>query len=151
MPKTTFDEHIAALRAGQITKRNVIGLRKALNADARRHHGWSTSQTAPKAAPEQIEAALEIITGKAPPVVAGELHTSGVAQLQSRRYRKQLEHVADIVANVARFRLVDFEMRGRYGEYAVPVYRAETDDGRAFDFVNVPWQSGGRGPEVVRT
>lgn len=151
MPKTTFDDHLEALRAGKITRRNVIGLRKALNADARRMNGWGVSQTAPKATPDQIETALEIITGKHSPIIIGELHESGVAQLQARRYRKQLEHVADIVADVARFRLVDFEMRGRYGDYAVPVYRAETIDGRAFDFVNVPWQSGGRGPEVIRT
>ncbi len=83
------------------------------------------------------------------PLVVGELHDSGLVVIRSKRNRRNLEGAADLVPNIVRFRLVDFEMRGKYGDYFVPVYRAETEDGRGFCFVNVPWQSGGRGPEIV--
>jgi hypothetical protein len=144
-----FDAHLDALRAGEVTRTNSIGLRKAFTTDARRADGWSAGVTAPKVTTEQIERATYLIA-KNKPVVLGELHETGLALLRSKRNRKALASVVDIVPDVVRFRLVDYEMRGRWGEYFVPVYRAQAEDGRSFDFINIPWQSGGNGPEVVR-
>lgn len=149
MPKSTFSAHIAAIKAGQVTKTNVIGIRKALNALERQGQGWSTSHTAPKVTWDEMNEALELLYDLRP-VVTGELHETGLKQIQNRRYRRNLERVAYIVPNVARFRLVGYEQIGRRGEYAVPIYRAETEDGKTgFRFINVPWQSGGNGPEVL--
>jgi hypothetical protein len=149
MPKTAFTAHLDAIKSGTVTKTNVIGLRKALNAVEREYQGWRTGHTSPKVTGAETEAALEALQEHRP-IVTGELHETGLEQLQNRRYRRQLEGVADIIPNVARFRLVDFEMFGRRGDYAVPVYRAETEDGKpGFRFINIPWQSGGKGPEVL--
>lgn len=143
-----FEVHLAALSLGEITKTNVTGLRRAFMADARRHSGRSVSSTAPKATEKQLERAQELIV-KRKPAVIGTLHESGLAVIRSKRNRRALADVAEIATDVVKFRLVDFEMRGRWGDYFVPIYRAETSDGRHFDFVNVPWQSGGNGPEVL--
>jgi len=149
MDKSTFSAHLDAINSGTVTKTNVIGLRKALNAVEREYQGWRTSRTSPKVTGAETEAALEALQ-ECRPIVTGELHETGLKQLQNRRYRKQLEGVADILPNIARFRLVDFEMFGRRADYAVPVYRAETEDGKSgFRFINIPWQSGGKGPEVL--
>ena len=149
MPKSTFATHLDAIKSGTVTKTNVIGLRKALNTVTRKHQGWSTSSTAPKVTSTETEAALEALR-ECRPIIAGELHETGLKQLQNRRYRKHLEDVADIIPNIARFRLVDFEMFGKHANYAVPVYHAETEDGKSgFCFINIPWQSGGKGPEVL--
>lgn len=83
------------------------------------------------------------------PAAVGELHKSGLAVLASKRNRRNLERVADIVPDVVMFRLVDYELDGRAGDYFVPIWRAFTADGRFFDFHNIPWQSGGNGPEVL--
>lgn len=143
-----FQTHIDAIRSGRVEKRNIAGLRKAFNADARRGRGRSTGATAPKATPEQLDEASECVT-QCRPLVVGALHDSGLVVIRSKRNRRNLESVADLVPHVVRFRLVQFEMWGQYGDYFVPVYRAETEDGRGFRFVNVPWQSGGRGPQIV--
>jgi len=48
-PDNTFRKHMAAIEGGTVTKTEVIGLRKALNADERRRLGYSVSATAPRA------------------------------------------------------------------------------------------------------
>ena len=144
----SFSVHMQAIKAGEVTKTNVIGIRMALNADARRESGWSVSRTAPKMTGNEVWSLVEAIED-ARPRVTGELHETGLAQLRSRRYRKQLASVADLVADIVEFRLVGFEMIGRNGEYATPRYRAIASNGKGFDFINIPWQSGGNGPELV--
>jgi hypothetical protein len=51
----TFQAHIDAIRSGRVEKRNIAGLRKAFNTDARRGRGWSTGATAPKAWPWLVD------------------------------------------------------------------------------------------------
>lgn len=145
MPSATFKKHIADIKSGHVTKTNVIGIRKALNA----LESHRPNRTSPKAEWDEVSEALDLLS-TIRPIVTGDLHESGLKQIQNRRYRRNLERVADIVPNVARFRLVGYEQIGRRGEYAVPIYRAETEDGKAgFQFINIPWQSGGNGPELV--
>ena len=146
--QTTFEKHLAAIKAGVITKSNVIGLRKALNQTARHDAGWSVSRNATILTAEQCEALFDALA-EHKPIVSGELHESGVKQLTARRYRNQLKAYADVTADIQRFRLIGFEAIGRCGEYYVPVYQAENTAGARMPFINIPWQSGGRGPEIV--
>ncbi len=140
--------HLMAIQAGEVTATNVIGIRKALNAEARREAGYSVSRTAPKLSGREL-AEIESELRRAPPRVIGALHASGLKLLTDRRYHKRLQPVQAIIDDLAAFRLIGFDRLGRYEEYAVPIYRAETADGRSFDFRNTPWQSGGNGPEVL--
>lgn len=140
--------HLMAVQAGEVTRTNVIGIRKALNAEARRVAGFSIGCTSPKINGTDL-AHIERELERVQPRVLGELHDSGKALLEGKRYRKRLEPVADIIADLEGFRLVRFDRLGRYDEYAVPVYKAEARDGRSFEFRVIPWQSGGDGPEVL--
>ena len=96
------------------------------------------------------------------PRVADELHEGGLKVLRNRRYAKRLEPFAASIAALDHFRLVGFEDISRRGDgtHNVPVYAAwstippkgDALDGgtyEAFRFRNVPWQSGGDGPEIV--
>lgn len=144
----TFDKHMTAIKSGTVTKTNVIGLRKALNQTARSDAGWSVSRTVTILTSEQCEALFTALE-QHKPIVTGELHATGMAQLTNKRYRKQLEAYANVTADIQRFRLIGFEAIGRRGEYYVPVYQAENSTGQRLPFINIPWQSGGRGPEVT--
>lgn len=143
--QSTIQKHIGAIKAGAVTKTNIIGIRKALNTDNRMRRNYSVSSTAPVIGPGQIEELIAAIHEKTP-VVQGELHDSGVKVLTSPRYRKQLESVSDrIESGIQAFRLVDYwEERGN----VYPVYQVQTPRG-FFRFFNIPWQSGGRGPELL--
>lgn len=145
---TTTQKHLEAIAAGSVTKTNVIGLRKALNTYARKTGGWSLSTTAPKVTAKELRRALNELA-KRKPLVSGELHDTGVALLTNRRHRRKLESVQPIVENLKAFRLLGFDFIGRQGAYAVPVYQAESTDGKTFTFRNIPWQSGGNGPEIL--
>lgn len=147
MPKTSFDKHIEAIKAGEVTKTTVIGLRKAMNADIRRSSGWSTSSKSPKVDPATLAAAIELVEATHP-IVTGELHETGLKQLQSKRYAKKLANVGDIIARIKTFRFAGFEYIGR-GDQVTPLYYAEDDQHRGFFFINTPWQSGGQGPELL--
>lgn len=140
-------DHLADIKAGKITKRNVIGLRKILHADLRRQERLSVSSTCPKYTHEEVME-LEDAVEKYKPVVTGELHESGLKVLRSPRYRKRLHAVADIIEQLESFRLVRFDPIGRHGLQVVPVYQACAGR-RSFTFRNIPWQSGGDGPELV--
>lgn len=140
--------HLESIKAGTVTKSNVIGIRKAINAMERRAFGASVSSTAPKLTSRDV-AAIERALADVEPIVTGELHDSGLKLLRSPRYRKRLESVRDIIENLESFRLVAYDRIGRSGTHSVPVYRA-TGGGRSFLFRNIPWQSGGDGPEIVR-
>jgi len=50
----TFQKHIDAIASGSVTKTNIIGLRKALNAEGRRRAGLSVSMTCPKVSGDDI-------------------------------------------------------------------------------------------------
>lgn len=149
MAKRPFDIHAAAIRAGVVTKTNVIGLRKALNSHEREVRGYSISSTAPRITKDERFELLNDLLPAFHPVVTGELHDSGVKLLQSPRYRKQLAPVAEIVADIDRFELVGFDYVGQYGLNTTPVYRCHGRNGKAFNFTNLAWQSGGNGPVIM--
>lgn len=142
---SAIQNHMDALRSGMITKTNVIGMRKAINHVARITRGWSGNRS--KATAIQVRALLDLLD-KSRPIVKGELHDSGLKLLQSKRYAKRMDGAH--VERIAYFRLIRFDMIGDRGQYAVPVYQAIREDGSAFCFRNIPWQSGGDGPEFVR-
>ena len=86
---STFAKHLAAVKSGEITKSNVIGIRKAMNAYERKASRYSTSCTCPNwtaAQIAEIERALDLHR----PLVTGGLHETGLALLRSPRYRKRL-------------------------------------------------------------
>ena len=61
----TFQKHLGAVQSGTVTKSNVIGIRKALNAGIRAADGLSNSYTAPDWSREQLTAIDEaLITGR---------------------------------------------------------------------------------------
>jgi hypothetical protein len=82
------------------------------------------------------------------PYANEDLLKSGLAVLRNPRNRRNLARVADIVPDVVSIRLVDYSLQEHTRGYFVPIWRAETADGRWFSFRNIPWQSGGNGPEV---
>lgn len=140
-------DHMAAIKSGEVTKSNVIGLRKAINANARREQRLSTSSTCPKLTGEQVEA-LEAALLKHKPRVVGELHDSGLKLLRSPRYKKRLADVRPIIDSLQSFHLVSFDRTGDHGLQSHPVYMARGKAG-SFLFRNIPWQSHGNGPEVI--
>lgn len=138
---STFAKHLAAIRSGEVTKSNVIGIRKAFNSFERTTRRLSVSSTCPQWTGDQIttiERALDLHK----PIVTGELHETGLALLRSPRYRKRLASVAEIIAGLDHFRLVRFDPIGNpsYPKW-IPVYQAIARDGRRFTFRNIPWQS----------
>lgn len=141
-------DHMKAIQSGEVTRLTVIGLRKSINADARRGMGLSVSSTAPKLKGRELNLIEHALREQRPRVV-GQLHDTGLKLLRSPRYRKRLERVRDIVDNLTSFHLVAFDRIGRHGLNCVPVFEARGLAGRAFIFRNVPWQSGGEGPEVL--
>lgn len=146
MAQSTFDRHMAAIKAGKVDKTNIFGLRKAINRAERLRAGWSVSRGS--ISPEQADA-LELAIEAHQPTVIGELHETGLRVLRNPRYAKRLAPVANIIgAPDVAFRLTRFDRIGRRGEYAVPVYRVTAKEG-SFIFRNIPWQSGGDGPELV--
>lgn len=158
-PSPTFAKHLAAIERGEITRSNVIGIRKLLNGSARRAAGWFVGMTTPLGTLEQADAILDAIR-KHRPRVAGELHDGGLKVLRNPRHAKRLAPYADSIAAADHFRLVDFEQMGRDDAYSVPIYalwstvppKGDALDGgtyEAFRFRNIPWQSGGNGPEIV--
>lgn len=155
---TTAQRHLAAIRAGEVTKSNVIGIRKALNHVARLESGLSGNRS--NVTPAEVRE-IESAIAQHRPRVTGELHDSGLALLRSPRYRKRLEAFAPAIAALDSFRLVGFEPIDSL--HFVPVYAAwaavppcKGPDPfapgatyEAFRFRNVAWQSGGDGPEII--
>lgn len=140
----TAQKHLDAIRAGEVTRTNVIGLRKLINAmerKARRYSVRSTQCTVEVADWHLIESELD----KCRPIVRGELHESGLALLRSPRYAKRLASVQEILEHATHFRLLRFDRIDNL--HCVPVYQVCTG-GPSFVFRNIPWQSGGDGPEI---
>lgn len=155
---STFAKHLADVKSGEITKSNVIGIRKAMNAYDLKARRYSISRTCPEWTGSQVTG-IERALDQHKPRVAGELHETGLALLRSPRYRKRLASVAEIIAGLEHFRLVRFDRLGSNGVHSVPVYqvwckippKGDALDGgtyQAFTFRNIPWQSGGNGPEI---
>jgi hypothetical protein len=135
-----MNKHLDAILKGAVTKTNVIGLRK----------GLSVSRTCPKLSGYEVDQTLSALKNLEPRVV-GELHDSGVRLLRNKRHAKRLAHVMAVVNSPnLHFRLVGFE---RIGWGCTPVYRAASGavatDANSFLFYNVPWQSGGDGPQII--
>lgn len=143
--------HLAAIERGEITKTNVIGMKKAINAAERIREGCSVSATAPRVTVSDTMALRRRLSERRP-IVRGELHDSGLKVLRNPRYAKRLASYADSIAAADHFRLVGFDMIGRRGSHAVPVYAVWSkiplkggvlDGGtyEAFRFRNIPWQT----------
>ena len=146
MNKTTR-KHLAAIKAGEVTKTNIIGMHKALNALARTEMGYSTSRTSPSISAEDRRDLL-LALSRRHPHVAGELHDSGVEVLRNRRYdRRWTEAQRAVIGTLDHFELIGFA-EANYSTFT-PVYRVVGANGIYFDFVNIPWQSGGDGPRVL--
>lgn len=155
---SAMQKHLDAIASGTVTKTNVIGIRKAINHIERLNAGWSGNRSA--ATVDEVFA-VEQALAEQRPRVGGELHDTGVKLLQSPRYRKRWQPwQSEAIAAIDHFRLVAYDRIGSRGQYSVPVYavwakippKGDALDGgsyEAFRFRNIPWQSGGDGPEVV--
>jgi hypothetical protein len=144
-----MQSHLAAIESGNVTKTNVIGLRKALNHVARLEAGLSGNRC--NATADEVRAAVAALK-RLEPLVRGELHASGVRLITSPRWRKRFNAAESaVIASLHGFRLVRFDFIDSY--QVTPVYRACGESG-SFLFRNIPWQTahyGGHesGPEVV--
>lgn len=137
----TFQKHLAAITSGKITRSNIIGLRKGLNAYDRVSRGYSTSRTNPGFAMEQVDELYSAIE-KHHPTALGELHEGGLTVLRNPRYAKRWTPAQErIIDGACRFDLIRFDWIGPRGEHCVPVYRVISRDCEAFAFRNIPWQS----------
>lgn len=149
-----MQKHLDAIKAHEITRGNIIGLRKAINATERASRGWSTSVTSPPVPLGDLFALESAIQDERPKAI-GELHIAGLALLTAPRYRKRWnEAQAYAIAHIDHFRLIRFDRIGSRDQNCVPVFEVWAPDrmgllGCAFAFRCIPWQSGGDGPEIV--
>lgn len=153
--------HLKAIAAGVVTKTNVIGIRKALAHVDRLRMGYSGNRS--NVTREEADA-IEQALLESRPTVTGELVETGKRLLQSPRYAKRLADFAPALARIDHFRLIRFD-RVQYQRglgTLVPVYAVWAKvppcigpdpfppgvTYEVFVFRNVPWQSGGNGPEI---
>ncbi len=157
MQNKTLQKHVDAIRAGFVTRSNIIGIRKALNTYERRQSGYYVSPTSPRVKTDDI-VELETAIQSCSPVVIGDMHDTGLTLLRNPRYKNRLAAYADSIAALHSFRLVRFELMDAWQH--VPVFqvwanippKGDVLDGGtylAFTFRNIPWQSGGNGPEIL--
>ena len=150
--------HLDAIERGKVERGNVIGLRKLINASERKARGWPTGATSAAISLDDL-GTIESALARCCPVAVGELHEGGLAVLRNPKYKNQLADYADSIAAIDHFRLVRFDRLGTNGVHSVPVYqvwgkippKGDALDGGtylAFTFRNIPWQSGGNGPEI---
>jgi hypothetical protein len=157
----TAKRHMRAICGDAVTKSNVIGLRKILNAQARKDAGLSISRVAPAVTAKEVADLVRAMEERQPRVV-GELHDSGVKLLRAaaKRYRSRFtEETRAAMESVAYFRLIGFVAHSDL--QFVPAYRVFSAAGPAregygegqprphFAFYNPSWQSGGNGPEIL--
>jgi len=148
--------HYDAIKAGQVTKTNVIGIRKALNAAERRYLRRQPNDDLDADAIGLVDIIIEHR-----PRVVGELHDSGLAVLKNPRYAKRWTNTQlQEIDAIDHFKLISYKS---VGDIFHPIYAVWVKmppcvgpdpffDGaiyEAFRFINVPWQSGGNGPEIV--
>lgn len=147
---STYQKHLADIRSGTITQHNVIDIRKAINLRTRFTAGWSISRNAKVWSVEEMYFLLCELSARKPHA-AGEIHTTVLKLLRDTRYAKTFD--ADqrsiIESDGCYFKLTGFDAIGRRGENCVATYECCALDGRSFFFRHIPWQSGGKGPEVL--
>lgn len=144
--QTTFHRHLAAIESGRVTKTNIIGIRKALNNMLRIEHRLSPNRC--NVTVDQAIALHDALI-RHRPIVIGEMVDSGIKVLTNRRYAKRwTEQERAIVDDIDSFRLVGYEMFERECA-SYPIYSVSGCNGDSFRFINIPWQSGGNGPEPV--
>jgi hypothetical protein len=148
--------HYDAIKSGQVTKTNVIGIRKALNAAEMRYLRHQPDANLDADAFGLVDSLIEHR-----PRVVGELHDTGVVVLQNPRYAKRwADWQAKSIAAIDHFKLVGYRPAGYvyHPIYAVwakvppcvgPDPFPEGATYEAFTFINIPWQSGGNGPEII--
>ncbi len=143
----TAQRHMDAIQSGEITRTNIIGIRKILNHVALVQRGWPGNRS--NASPDDADALLGALY-QHKPRVTGPWADSGLATLRSPRYRNRFDARQSAVFSAMNapqtFRLIDFEDIGR--GHHVAVYQVSSRAG-CFAFHNIPWQSGGNGPEIV--
>lgn len=149
--RKALQDHKEAIASGEVTGTNVRGIRKAINLAERGLAGWSVPSYAGagwRTDVFELESFLE--DRLLAPIVRGDLHESGVKVLRNKRYAKRwTPNQQAIIDELDHFKLIRFDRIGRRGEYSVPVFRAIGFSGLGFNFRNIPWQSGGDGPEAV--
>lgn len=154
----TLAKHLAAIESGKVTRTNVIGLRKTFNAFERIRRGYSIGATCPAPSHDDMREIISALE-KHRPAVAGQLHDTGIAILNNPRYEKRMRDYRDSIAAIDHFRLIRFDETAMRTH--APVFQAwsrippkgDSLDGGfylAFTFWNVPWQSGGDGPEIQK-
>lgn len=143
--KTATQKHLDAIASGEVCQTNIVGMRKILNHVARLRKGYSAHRSnATLADGRAIEKALAACS----PMVVGDLHQSGLERLRAPRYAKRWNDAQRaIIRNEPNFYLVWFDWIDPL--HCVPVYCVQSPGGQSFLFRNIPWQSGGDGPEVL--
>lgn len=134
----TLKKHLDAIKSGAITKTNIIGLRKAFNANARLARGYSLGVTSPRVTLDDIGEIRRAITMHEPRV-SRELDASGRKVLQDRRYRNRWTvGQARIISEIEFFRFVGFRDIGDI--HHVPIFKAISKWGN-INFIVIPWQT----------
>lgn len=146
MASRVYLKHLHAINGEGVTRSNVRGLQRALIAQARRERGRPLGPTAANITGEEVRTLFHAVLYRQPRVL-GALHDTGLELLRSPRYANRLNRVLFTVDNLECFRLISFDWLNDH--YCVPVYRAIAKNGSSFAFRNVPWQSGGNGPELL--
>lgn len=147
----TLKKHLDAINSGAVTKTNIIGLRKAFNANARLTRGYGAGCTSPKVTPGDIGDLRRAIT-LIEPFVRGELHDSGLKVLQDPRYRKRFNLAQSrVVERVTVFKFVGLHQIDDC--HATPIYKAVSPFG-SVNFYVIPWQSAlayglQSGPQII--
>jgi hypothetical protein len=142
----TAEKHLRTIMAGTVDRSTIIGLRKMFNATARGDGRYASSTRAPLVPSVDVDDIMAAIH-KQRPFAVGELHKGGLAILRNKRYAKSLAPYAEIVnAPDLIFKLVDFSWFGVY--HCTPEWCASSTSAGSFVYRHVPWQSGGKGPEI---
>lgn len=150
---STFKKHLTAILAGEVTKSNVIGLKKATSAFERKSAGYSVSSTAPDWSVAEMQQVARALKANQP-AVTGELHETGLKQLRDRRYASQWsEKQQGIIDRLDHFKLIGIISVGRRSYAAV--FKAVDVTGQSFCFYNIPWQTAQAegllgGPHVIQ-
>jgi hypothetical protein len=138
-----LQKHLDAIKSGEVTKTNVIGIRKAINRVERLTDFTPDTDDLLN----DVFAIVEALV-KYKPRVSPDLHASGLKLLLDKRNYKHVDVVGHLLDDIDEFRLVAFDRHGPRWQYSVPFYEVVTKSGKSFGFRNIPWQSGGKGPEV---
>ena len=102
--KTAMQRHLDAIKAGQVTATNVIGIRMGANHVARLREGWAGNRS--NATPAEVEAVFSALA-EHEPLVRGDLHASGVRIVYSKRWAKRFGPVeTEVIRTLHGFRLV---------------------------------------------